>query len=112
MQTRYDLGINFILDTKQIRIHTICFVLWMSESELSFKMVCVHNNTVQKSYIKYIYIYIYICHLILFTVQHLWIVKYTVGMNEKIQRFFPLTALSFQFVMKEKVSVYVEPLYI
>jgi len=74
-QTRYDLGIDFILDTKQSRFHHFFVVLWMTEAELAYKMVSVSiTKTIQcKSHI---------CRLILYTVQHLWSIKTTVRMNE------------------------------
>jgi len=50
MQKRYDLGINFILDTKQSRFHNFFIVLWMTGAQPAYKMVTVSiTKTVQWS---------------------------------------------------------------
>jgi hypothetical protein len=74
-QTRYDLGIDFILDTKQSRFHYFFVVLWMTEADLAYKMVSV-------SITKNIQCKSHIYHLILHTIQHLWSIKTTVRMNK------------------------------
>jgi len=106
MQTRYYVGINFILDTKQIRFHNFFIVLWMTEAELAYRMVTVSiTKTIQCKSQIYMSSHTIYCSL---SVEYK-----NDSANERINsEIFPLTALNFQFVMKEKVNVYVEPLCI